>query len=361
MQRCILLMAAILCACGDPAPPQIGVIVSSAPRLAAQVAAAEQARGESGSFEPLMPTSISPASAAAALDVAYEFVNNPRVIAVVGHASSEASLAASGVYNAAGLVQIAPTTTAPVFGSAGPYSFRLVPSDTLQAEFMARTIAQLWPDAQRVAVVYVNDDYGRGLYRQLRPRLGDLVFDGVYADNADEWELVELGRQVADRTPDLLIWLGRSRPLGLLLDEVRPSLPDLAVLCGDGCDNRLVYRNANDTFTGLVFVRFTDPDAADPALQVFRQRYTDRAGEPPGTEAILTYDAVSLIRAAVRDGARTREQVRRFLTSLGAERPAFQGLGGAIAFDSTGTAWRPYLVGRVVAPDSVAEVKAWEQ
>jgi branched-chain amino acid transport system substrate-binding protein len=353
-----LLAALVVCACTDPAPPQIGVVVGSAPRRAAELAAEEQRSGDPGFFEPLIPTSASPVAAAAALDLAREFVDNARVIAVVGHGNSAASLAASPVYNSGGLVQIAPTTTAPVYGGAGPYSFRLVPSDTLQAEFIARTIRSLWPRPGRVAIVYVNDDYGRGLYRQLRSHLGEVVFDGVYADNADEWELAALGRMIGAKQPDLLIWLGRSRPLGLLLHELRPHAPGLHVFCGDGCDGAAVYRNEDGRFTGLVFVRFIDPHSDDAALTNFARRYREHAGEPPSGEALLTYDAVSLIRAALRDGARTRDQVRRYLASLGAERPPFHGLTGSIAFDSTGSMARPYLLAEVVAPDSVVAIRA---
>jgi branched-chain amino acid transport system substrate-binding protein len=360
MRRRKLQLLAVLAvfACTDTAPPQIGVVVGTAPRRAAEVAAEEQRSGDAGFFEPLIPTSASPVAAAAALDLAREFVANPRVIAVVGHGNSAASLAASPVYNSGGLVQIAPTTTAPVYGGAGPYSFRLVPSDTLQARFIARTIKSLWPEPGRVAIVYVNDDYGRGLYRQLRQHLGEVVFDGMYADNADEWELAALGRLIVTRQPELLIWLGRARPLGLLLPELRPRAPHLQVLCGDGCDGSVVYRNADGIFTGLVFVRFTDPRSGNVALSDFARRYHEHAGEPPSGEALLTYDAVSLVRAALRDGARTREHVRRYLASLGVERPPFHGLTGPIAFDSTGSVARPYLLAEVVAPDSVVPIRA---
>ena len=103
--------------------------------------------------------------------------------------------------------------------------------------------------------------------------------------------------------------------------------------------------------------RLSESDTAEDVLAAFRARYEEYAGEAPGSEAILTYDAVSVVRAALRDGARTRDQVRRYLTELGVERPAFRGLGGPIAFDSTGTSVRPYLLGRVVGRDSVVGLK----
>src|SRR5690606_26324498 len=256
---------------------------------------------------------------------AYAFVNDPRIVAVIGHANSASSLAASQIYNAAGVVQIAPTTTAPVYGEAGPFSFRMVPSDAFQAEDLARARRHHWPDS-RVAVVHVNDDYGRGLQRVLRPQLDSVVYEGMYADNGDSTDVVRLSAALVDADAQLLFWIGRPSTLGMLLARVRTELPDLAVVCTDACDVASVYRNTGGRFTGIHFVRFTDPIASDSASIAFRDRYREVTGEVASSEALLTYDAVSLVRAALRDGATSRAAVREYLRSLGAARPAFQGL-----------------------------------
>src|SRR5690606_18517805 len=100
------------------------------------------------------------------------------------------------------------------------------------------------------------------------------------------------------------------------------------------------------------FVRFIDPDSADRVVAEFRARYEERTGEAASTEALLTYDAVSLVRAALLDGARTRADVREYLVSLGKERPAFQGLTGSITFDPSGAFPRTYRLA-VVNGDAV--------
>jgi branched-chain amino acid transport system substrate-binding protein len=277
-------------------------------------------------------------------------------VAVVGHANSAASLAASQIYNAAGLVQIAPTTTAPIYGRAGPFSFRMVPSDTMQAEYLLKALSHHWPHAARIAVVHVNDDYGRGLLRVLRPGLQHVVHEAMYADGADSAAIGRLRDQIIQSRPDLLIWIGRPRSLAILLPPLRAALPDLAVLCADACDTPLVYRNAGGVFTGSHFVRFTNPSDQDASLSSFQERYHARTGQRAGSEALLTYDAVSLVRAALKDGARTREDVRRYLASLGAERPAFRGLTGLIEFDTTGAFPRRYMLAEVGA-DSVTSAR----
>lgn len=349
MRRCCLLLLCTLVmgGCAEEAPPRIGVTVSTMPGRAADLAAAELQPGERGYFEAVVAASTAPASdAAQAIEQAYAFVNDPRVVAVVGHANSAASLAASQIYNAAGLVQIAPTTTAPVYSQAGPFSFRLVPSDTLQAAYLSKAQRHHWPGS-RIAVVHVNDDYGRGLLRVLRPQLEGVVFEAPYADDADSVAVASLADAIGSSRADLLLWLGRPGTLARLIERVRTVLPDLAIVCADACDVAYVYENSGGRFTGLHFVRFIDPVAGDSAISEFQRRYRALTGELASSEALLTYDAVTLVRAAVRDGARTRADVRAWLESLGSTRPAWRGLTGSIEFDPSGAYARAYMLAEV--------------
>ncbi|HEX6306869.1 MAG TPA: ABC transporter substrate-binding protein [Longimicrobiales bacterium] len=320
--------------------------MSTMPRQAAELVASEEPVGQPGHFEPVMAWSPG-SSAQQAIEQANQFAGDERVLAVIGHANSASSIAASQIYNDAGLVQIAPTTTASVYGMAGPFSFRLVPSDTLQVAYLLMVREHHWPRARRIAIVHVNDDYGRGLFRELRPHLDSVVFEGMYADGADTLDMARLAHHIAEARPDLLFWLGRPTGLGSVIGRLRAALPDLTIVCGDACDAAAVYRNEDGRFTGLFFVRFTNPSAPDSALRRFQDRYRKLTGELASSEALLTYDAVSLVRAALRDGARTREEVRRWLLSLGGEREAFAGLTGAIEFDHSGTAHRRYLLAEV--------------
>jgi branched-chain amino acid transport system substrate-binding protein len=196
--------------------------------------------------------------------------------------------------------------------------------------------------------VHVNDDYGRGLVRMLRPQLENIAFEGMYADGGDSVMVTRLRDGIAASQPDLLVWLGRPRMLGLLLPQLRRILPDLAVLCADACDTAIVYDNAGGEYTGLFFVRFLEPGATDSATVSFRSRYQKQTGQVASGEALLTYDAVQLVRAALLDGARTREEVRQYLVSLGSGRPAFEGITGKLEFDGSGASTRrPYRLAQV--------------
>jgi branched-chain amino acid transport system substrate-binding protein len=70
--------------------------------------------------------------------IALQLVRDSHILAVIGHNSSEATIAAAPIYNKAGLVMISPTSYAKKISELGDYIFRTVPSVRLQADTLSR-------------------------------------------------------------------------------------------------------------------------------------------------------------------------------------------------------------------------------
>lgn len=69
--------------------------------------------------------------------IAQQFVNDPTILAVVGHNSSDASLTGAAIYQAAGLVMISPTATAKELSGFGNFIYRTALSAPFQANALA--------------------------------------------------------------------------------------------------------------------------------------------------------------------------------------------------------------------------------
>lgn len=72
-----------------------------------------------------------------AKQIAEEFVKDQRILAVIGHNSSNASLAAAPIYQQQGLVMITPTSSAEGLSAIGNYIFRATPSTRAIADTLA--------------------------------------------------------------------------------------------------------------------------------------------------------------------------------------------------------------------------------
>lgn len=73
-----------------------------------------------------------------AKQIAEEFVKNKNILAVIGHNSSDASLAAAPIYQEGGLVAISPTSVARELSEIGNYIFRTTPNTRNIAETLAQ-------------------------------------------------------------------------------------------------------------------------------------------------------------------------------------------------------------------------------
>lgn len=358
----LLVLAPLACR-GGGSPVRIGVVLGPAGVHAAELAIAEiqaaagPARVELQIVPYLQTSATAPLEAIAAAEA---LSADPSVVAVVGHGNSAASIAAAQVYNAYHLPQLAPTTTAPLYTEAGPYSYRMVPDDREQGRFLARVL-QADPARRRVAVVYVNDDYGRGLVGALREGLrGSGVQVVSETPVLEEWQAELLGltaRAVADARPQVVVWLARPAQLLTFRRALLARLPGVQLLSGDAADNPMMYQPGQlGDFGGVRFVRFLDPYAPHPALQAFRARFQARTQQSATAEAVLAYDAVKLVGEAVLAGARDRRAVAAYLASVRVGRPPFAGIGGPVSFDARRAARRPYLLAEVGPGDSVRPV-----
>src|SRR6185503_187532 len=82
--------------------------------------------------------------------------------AVIGHSDSASTLSAASFYNQQKIPQIVTIATNPAITNIGEWTYRLCLSDAAQGPALAEYAVKDW-GKRRIAVFYVNDDYGRGL------------------------------------------------------------------------------------------------------------------------------------------------------------------------------------------------------
>lgn len=344
--RTAALLATLALAGCERAPVVIGIANGTLPTQGA-ILALEDARA-AGLPVPVEPVVVPAANtlAAPAVQAADTIVSTPGVIAVLGHSNSAASLTAAPIYNEAGVVQLATHSTAELYSEAGPYSFRMVPPDGQQGRLIAEFIVSEFA-GHRVALSYINDDYGRGLRAAVLTALPDgavqVPVDVPHIEMATPDMIRRTTLTILDARPDVILWLSRAPQLADYLPGLRDSLGDVPIVGGDGMIPAEAFAAGNAIWRNIHFVRLVDLDAR-PGTRRFRERFRERFGADPDDAAALAYDGMAVLLEGVRDGARTGEGMRRYLMSLGRDRPAFQGITGPLTFDDDGDAARDYVM-----------------
>jgi branched-chain amino acid transport system substrate-binding protein len=268
------------------------------------------------------------------VDRAQRLVTIPGLVAVVGHGNSRGSLAAAPVYNEAGISQVAPTSTSRRLGSAGPWTFALPPNDSIEGAFIGDYVAGEL-GARSATIYYVNDEYGVGLRDGVKTRLrqrGVVVLDEVSVDPLSDFATV-VEASLRRGVPEAVVVAARTPETGAIARLMRARVPSIQVVAGDGAlQLPALVTQVGDAAPALHVVSFWMADATDSLSRAFVERFRRIAGsEPIGTDAMM-HDAIMVLAAAVRDVGRRPMAIRRYLESLGRERPPYQGVTGPVSF-----------------------------
>ena len=273
-------------------------------------------------------------------------VEEGQAVAIIGSNASSLSEAIAAIADTRGVVQVSNVSTAddltwdPASGRDRPYVFRVCPSDLV----MGLKLADFARDdlhARRVAILY---EVGRSYSAKLARSFADAFVDPGRGRVAAEFFYLPLEtdfrnqlREVAAFRADVLFLPGSFTDATLIASQaeslgIRPTL-----LGGDAWSNRLLFKRGGPTRTA-----YHSDHCAPPAT--FLDRYRREFGtESDGCRAILAYDAVQAVAAALKAApspsdadlttglADTRDRVRVALSAV-----AFRGLAGAIRFDAHG-------------------------
>lgn len=261
------------------------------------------------------------------------------VVAVIGSAYSGATITAAPVYNGGRrpLVQLSPSASSPVLSEAGDYTFRICATDLAYGAALAQ-FAYNKLRLTRAAVLYVNDEYGRGIritFSREFKRLGGEVVeaDPFLFEKPDVSPYLDRIRREA-RAELLLIAANQAEGIPVL-SQVRRAKLGLPLLAGDG----FVGIESRDTLADGVYISSGYlPSSITIANRTFVNAYRRAFPEAglPDQGGAATYDAVRLIAAAITEGGSSRSGVRQALARVGNEEPSFDGVVGRIAFDSNG-------------------------
>jgi branched-chain amino acid transport system substrate-binding protein len=260
-----------------------------------------------------------------AAKIAQELVANTKISAVVGHVNSGAMVAAAKIYDGQ-LPALATTATSPDLTGVSPWVFRVISSDSANGIDLARFAARL--GAQRVAILYENNAYGRGLTDAFRRSFpGDIVsIDPITDAGQQDFEpYVSYYKRTA---PEIVFVAGTEASGITLLREAKRQGLSAKFLGGDGWTGIVADTSAAEG--AFVGAPFTDADRR-PEVRRFVQAFVAKNGRVPDGNAALAYDATMVIAKAMAKHGASRARVRDYLAGLHG-RSALHGVTGPIAF-----------------------------
>jgi branched-chain amino acid transport system substrate-binding protein len=242
--------------------------------------------------------------------IAQRFVDNEKILAMIGPVTSTVALAGAPILNKNGLVQVAIGATAPAYSQAGPYSFRVVPTDSFQGRYIAKwaTNQRKW---NRYATIYVNDDYGWGLNEVFTVALKELglsekalVASEAYLPNDTDFS-VQLVK-IKSLDADALFVAGHYKEGALIARQARELGMKVQILGTDGIGHPEYIKVAGKASEGTFYSGYFSLKDDRPYIQQWAADFKKKFGYDPGLVEGLANDCVLMVAKAIELGGADR-------------------------------------------------------
>jgi branched-chain amino acid transport system substrate-binding protein len=280
--------------------------------------------------------------------VAKELSGDKEVVAVIGHINSSCTLAGSTIYNDYKVPQVAPTSTSPKITESGPYTFRVCITDKVQGEFLAKYAVEKL-GKKKIAVLYDNDDYGRGLKSNFidnSRKLGaEIIYESGYDRTSEDFSLYL--SIIQKRNPDLLFIAGLYEQGAKIMKMLKDSKLNITVLGGDGLYSEKLIEIGGQAVEGTMFTLLFHPMQENEIVKKFSESFKNKYGLFPDARAAFSYDATMLVIDAIKKVGPDREKIKDYLTGVGSSTKSFKGVTGTTLFDENGDCIKPILIGIV--------------
>ncbi len=261
-----------------------------------------------------------------AIDAAKRMVSVEGVTAIVGALSSGNTIpVAQSVGSVDKVPMVSPASTAPTITDLedGDYLFRTVPSDAFQGV----ALGQLVSDAgiQKVAVIYVNNDYGDGLAKAFIDTFtrsgGEITGQAAFEPNKESYrgELASLG----DADALLVIAYPDDGGISIVRQSLEEGFYDKFVFT-DGMKVEKVVETIGAQYLSGAFGTSSKSLESD-ASTAFQSLYEASFGElPPRPYIDTSYDAAMLLmlahaKAGSTEGMAIRDALRDVANEPGIE------------------------------------------
>jgi branched-chain amino acid transport system substrate-binding protein len=239
-----------------------------------------------------------------------------KVIGIVGHYNSGQTLAAMEVYKDLPVVIVTPTASDVSITQKGYRNFfRVNATDAAQAPVDARFLVQEL-GAKRIALVYANNEYGRGLRDQMLNALRGLGVEPAVSLEIPEGAVTQAQAvaQIKALQPDAIFLAGYETEGYILLPELREAGVTAQFMASDGCFLYEFIDGSGPAAEGAYVSGITP----DPALVADKKWWADYQGleaRNPGTYSVAGYSAMDVIAAGIKkagtfDAGKVTEAIR---------------------------------------------------
>ena len=216
-----------------------------------------------------------------------------------------------------------------------PWAIRVI-SDDRQSGYALATYIFEKMGHERVAVIRANSRYGRvGImeYKGVAVRLGHpMMIEERFSNGETKFDM-QLNNIKRVKPDAILIW-GNAKESALIVKQIRAMGMNQPLYASDRIIASEFVKIAGADAEGIVTTSQYNPEANNPKLKIFQEKYFKRFGIKPNVFAAHAYDGMNIIVKAIKKVGLNRILIRDVLTDLKTFQ-GYKGVTGEIIFDNS--------------------------
>lgn len=251
--------------------------------------------------------------------IAQKFVADPKIVVELGDFASGASMAASPIYQRAGLVQFGFTNSHPNFTKGGDYmwstSVTQADASPVLADFAAKELG-----LKKVAVLHQNSDWGKSSAELFNAHAKEIGLEVVATEGylTDEKDFKSTLTRVKSAQPEGLVLFSYETDGALIAQQLAQTDLKVPIVGGASLHSPDYLKLGGDAVNGSYILAEFDPNDTRPEVVQFVKAYKAKYGADAEPEffAAHAYDAMKVVAAAIEAGGADRTGIRNALATL---------------------------------------------
>lgn len=234
--------------------------------------------------------------------VAQKFIADKRIVAELGDFSSPASMAASPIYQRAGLLQFGLTNSHPDFTKTGDFiwsnSVSQAEEQPLNAAFAVKRLG-----FKRIAVLHLNTDWGRTSKDHFSTAAKELGAEIVATEGylSEEKDFRSTLVRVRDAKPDGLFLISYYADAALIARQARQTGLTVPIAASSSIYSPKFVELGGDAAEGVFTSSRFFPEDPRPEVQNFVNAFKAKYGKEPDAFNSYAYDTVILFGQVLRE------------------------------------------------------------
>jgi len=275
--------------------------------------------------------------------VVRKLIGQDKVVALLGDATSSATLEGAPIAQNSKVPMITPTATNPKITEVGDFIFRVCFLDEFQGRVLARFARETLKAKTAAILTDVKQDYSVDLTRFFKGEFtkngGSITREQSYSTGDTDFR-AQLTTLRAAKS-DVVFVPGYYQEASLIVKQARQVGLTMPFIGCDGWANQSLLTIGGKALDGCYLTNHFSPDDPAPAVQKFVEKYKSKYGSIPDTFAALGYDAARILMDAIkRAGSAEPGAIRDAL----AKTSGFEGCTGTIGFDANRNATKAAVI-----------------